>query len=415
MFPSSSDINVDPIYYCNDQQVYSRTFLNDHQHQDHQLPNFSFFHLPTTPFSPCYDDQLQLHDHDHGNIFLHNDQTIDILLHHHHHQKPTATLSDTTILPAAVSNGVKVEELTKICSKESLNSNITQEQQMGTSRKRSSKRDRHSKINTAQGPRDRRMRLSLKVAREFFDLQDKLCFDKASKTVEWLLIQAKSAIKMLNDGPMSNNNCSASSISESEVVSAEIHESADAPNKQNISKDKPSASSLSVNKKGMKRAKAPRKAVIHPFAKELREKARERARERTREKALQVNRRTIMDESRRSDEGKSHELSQRSCVSPFETTTTTGEESTGNLSMEILTDQIEQVPISSHDQQQQQDDRLLVTAESCMIDDPLVIMGKWSPYYINHLYNNSIPQELHNQQITDLQSFCKSWEVANSS
>lgn len=62
-------------------------------------------------------------------------------------------------------------------------------------RKRSSKKDRHSKIYTAKGPRDRRMRLSLDVARKFFDLQDMLGFDKASKTVEWLLTQSESSIE----------------------------------------------------------------------------------------------------------------------------------------------------------------------------------------------------------------------------
>ncbi|KAF4402662.1 hypothetical protein G4B88_012447 [Cannabis sativa] len=39
-------------------------------------------------------------------------------------------------------------------------------------RRRAGKKDRHSKISTAQGLRDRRMRLSLQIARKFFDLQD---------------------------------------------------------------------------------------------------------------------------------------------------------------------------------------------------------------------------------------------------
>lgn len=64
-------------------------------------------------------------------------------------------------------------------------------------RRRAGKKDRHSKICTAQGIRDRRMRLSLQVARKFFDLQDMLGYDKASKTIEWLFTQSKSAIKEL--------------------------------------------------------------------------------------------------------------------------------------------------------------------------------------------------------------------------
>ena len=64
-------------------------------------------------------------------------------------------------------------------------------------RKRPFRTDRHSKIRTAQGVRDRRMRLSLDVARDFFALQDRLGFDKASKTVDWLLTQSKPAIERL--------------------------------------------------------------------------------------------------------------------------------------------------------------------------------------------------------------------------
>ncbi|BAU02154.1 hypothetical protein VIGAN_11159700 [Vigna angularis var. angularis] len=48
-----------------------------------------------------------------------------------------------------------------------------------------------------KGLRDRKMRLSLNVARRFFGLQDMLGFDKASNTVEWLLNQAKAEINRL--------------------------------------------------------------------------------------------------------------------------------------------------------------------------------------------------------------------------
>ncbi|RLM53135.1 hypothetical protein C2845_PMPSC040726 [Panicum miliaceum] len=66
-------------------------------------------------------------------------------------------------------------------------------------RKRPFRTDRHSKIRTAQGVRDRRMRLSLDVAHDFFALQDRLGFDKASKTVDWLLTQSKPAIDRLTE------------------------------------------------------------------------------------------------------------------------------------------------------------------------------------------------------------------------
>lgn len=70
---------------------------------------------------------------------------------------------------------------------------------VGAPRRRPFRTDRHSKIRTAQGVRDRRMRLSVGVARDFFALQDRLGFDKASKTVDWLLTQSKPAIDGLTD------------------------------------------------------------------------------------------------------------------------------------------------------------------------------------------------------------------------
>nr|AMR68929.1 flower asymmetry transporter CYC2a [Chrysanthemum x morifolium] len=57
-----------------------------------------------------------------------------------------------------------------------------------------SKKDRHSKIFTAQGPRDRRVRLSIDISKKFFGLQDLLGFDKASKTLDWLFTKSKTAI-----------------------------------------------------------------------------------------------------------------------------------------------------------------------------------------------------------------------------
>nr|AXM05102.1 cycloidea-like protein [Galinsoga parviflora] len=67
------------------------------------------------------------------------------------------------------------------------------------SRKRvaASKKDRHSKIFTAQGPRDRRVRLSIDISKKFFGLQDLLGFDKASKTLDWLFTRSMTSIKDL--------------------------------------------------------------------------------------------------------------------------------------------------------------------------------------------------------------------------
>ncbi|KAI3500586.1 hypothetical protein L1887_36410 [Cichorium endivia] len=62
---------------------------------------------------------------------------------------------------------------------------------------RASNKDGHSKIYTARGPRDRRVRLSIDISRKFFCLQDMLGYDKASKTLDWLFTKCKAAIKEL--------------------------------------------------------------------------------------------------------------------------------------------------------------------------------------------------------------------------
>ncbi|CAD6206941.1 unnamed protein product [Miscanthus lutarioriparius] len=58
-------------------------------------------------------------------------------------------------------------------------------------------KDRHSKVYTAKGIRDRRVRLSVPTAIQFYDLQDRLGFDQPSKAIEWLINAASSAIEKL--------------------------------------------------------------------------------------------------------------------------------------------------------------------------------------------------------------------------
>nr|BAM13330.1 teosinte branched 1 [Oryza officinalis] len=148
------------------------------------------------------------------------------------------------------------------------------------------RKDRHSKISTAGGMRDRRMRLSLDVARKFFALQDMLGFDKASKTVQWLLNMSKAAIREI----MSDD---ASSVCEEDGSSSL---SVDGKQHSNPAEggagDHKGAHSHSDGKKPAKPRRAaanpkpPRRlANAHPVPdKESRAKARERARERTKEK-----------------------------------------------------------------------------------------------------------------------------------
>ncbi|KAK8969763.1 Transcription factor TCP2 [Platanthera guangdongensis] len=66
-------------------------------------------------------------------------------------------------------------------------------------------KDRHSKVWTVKGLRDRRVRLSVSTSVQFYDLQDRLGYDQPSKAVDWLIKAAASAIVELPEleGPFS--------------------------------------------------------------------------------------------------------------------------------------------------------------------------------------------------------------------
>ncbi|KAL0446924.1 UNVERIFIED_CONTAM: Transcription factor TCP12 [Sesamum latifolium] len=158
-------------------------------------------------------------------------------------------------------------------------------------RRRTGKKDRHSKICTAQGIRDRRMRLSLQVARKFFDLQDLLGYDKASKTIEWLFSKSKKAIKELaEDHPHANFNFSTSTdaksesfLSECEVVSGIEENYANEVKDSTVALPVESVVPLCINRDDERK---PHMRVCKPNTWESREKARARARCRTREKMM---------------------------------------------------------------------------------------------------------------------------------
>jgi hypothetical protein len=138
----------------------------------------------------------------------------------------------------------------------------------------STRRDRHSKIKTARGMRDRRMRLSVQVAKRFFRLQDMLGFEKASKTVEWLLNQAKGQINQIAAAKSSN-------------VSSSTFEYMSSPEEIAVNEIKQEQKKKKKKPLGVKRIIRKNHSRIHnPLARELREKARERARERTKNKNM---------------------------------------------------------------------------------------------------------------------------------
>ncbi|KAL6198344.1 hypothetical protein ACLB2K_028136 [Fragaria x ananassa] len=64
---------------------------------------------------------------------------------------------------------------------------------------RSTKKDRHTKVLTTKGPRDRRFRLAAQTAIEFYDVQDRLGYDRPSMAIDWLIQKAKASIEALGN------------------------------------------------------------------------------------------------------------------------------------------------------------------------------------------------------------------------
>ncbi|KAK8674151.1 hypothetical protein V6N13_112447 [Hibiscus sabdariffa] len=132
---------------------------------------------------------------------LSHEANDNVLLNHHHHD----LVSASSLFPAA-SNPQQLNLNETLLNMALLNKDGDRRvlgyggappPGFGFPVKKGMKKDRHSKICTAQGVRDRRVRLSMEISRDFFDLQDMLGFDKASKTVEWLLGKSRNAIREL--------------------------------------------------------------------------------------------------------------------------------------------------------------------------------------------------------------------------
>lgn len=194
------------------------------------------------------------------------------------------------------------------------------------------KRDQRVKINTARGPRERRMRLSVKVAPDFFKLQDLLGCDTASKTLEWLLINSKDEIKKLETEKKHSFSVgvkSASSTSKCQTVSG-INPVAinDRDQQDSVLEEKTSTKEKKIRQSVL------RKSAFHPLARESRKKARERARERAR-----VKMRSRVDESKLCELASNCNLSQLDSWSKFES----GEES-GTQNHNMNTFELRELP-----------------------------------------------------------------------
>lgn len=127
------------------------------------------------------------------------------------------------------------------------------------------RKDRHSKVYTAKGPRDRRVRLSALTAIQFYDVQDRLGFDRPSKAVDWLIKKAKTSIDELTQLP---------------PLSA-----------LNIPNQEPKAEDEGIKEQAEQEIALENEAAAKPGARATdsraiaRERARERAKERTQERS----------------------------------------------------------------------------------------------------------------------------------
>ncbi|MED6192626.1 transcription factor [Stylosanthes scabra] len=130
-------------------------------------------------------------------------------------------------------------------------------------------KDRHSKVMTSKGLRDRRVRLSVTTAIQFYDLQDRLGYDQPSKAVEWLIKSAQDAIAEL---PSLNNAFPDTPKQLSpDAAHIDIEQQQKQNQNQNLSLSKSACSSTSETSKG---------SGLSLSRTDIRVKARERARER---------------------------------------------------------------------------------------------------------------------------------------
>ncbi|KAI3820164.1 hypothetical protein L1987_14022 [Smallanthus sonchifolius] len=259
--------------------------------------------------------------------------------------------------------------------------------------KRVYKGDRHSKINTARGPRDRRMRLSLDVAKKLFGLQDLLGFDKASKTVDWLLTKSESAIlELLPD----QNYCSfmgvsnnSSSTSECEVMSGTAYQFMVKTGDDQATTNNKAKSSCGSSKKQKEKVTRVRKCADfhHPLAKASRERARERARERTTEK-------------RNNKHGDGQESKFMPCL---------------DQAMDQHVNRLgswSTFPENQHQSMDQVSSNFQFNQGFVCDNSSLLMTGNWTPSYVfNYLHSSGLP---HEHQFNDLQINEKAWEGSSN-
>ncbi|CAL9107120.1 unnamed protein product [Musa acuminata var. zebrina] len=127
-----------------------------------------------------FSERMGEHHSHHGSLGLHQ-----LALHHHQQQQQREQRAQThSRLGRLRAAGGEIVEV-----------------QGGHIVRSTGRKDRHSKVCTAKGPRDRRVRLSAHTAIQFYDVQDRLGYDRPSKAVDWLIKNAKAAIDQLAELP----------------------------------------------------------------------------------------------------------------------------------------------------------------------------------------------------------------------
>ncbi|KAM2679651.1 hypothetical protein EV2_011541 [Malus domestica] len=308
MFPSSSTTsNTQVPFLCDDN--HTNGIIDDFHQNPNSISSHGGYHQYYSQYYYSDDQQQQqapdFLEHDgmllsyllsQQQLLIDSSSTTNVATHSNHiraHSSAEISIVDSnsnktmelinradeiTVIPAADSqikkNNVK------------MNGEGGGEKKAKFARKRASgKKDRHSKIYTAQGPRDRRMRLSLQIARKFFDLQDMLGFDKASKTIEWLFTKSKTAIKDLKQHLLVSPKEDYSSTNGGATAKVNSFESTTGDVASKIMEPNSSAAKGDISI-GLAREKKYRKLSV--VARESRVEARARARERTREKMMRI-------------------------------------------------------------------------------------------------------------------------------
>ncbi|CAL9038957.1 unnamed protein product [Musa banksii] len=168
-----------------DEEEEARSLQGFQLHQIHHHNRSSYFFSSSSAATASSSEYARLPE---GMGEGHNHRSLgynQLSLHHHHHQQQQRP-QPRPRHGGGMRGGV-IGEIVEV--------------QGGHIVRSTGRKDRHSKVCTAKGPRDRRVRLAAHTAIQFYDVQDRLGYDRPSKAVDWLIKNAKAAIDQLAELP----------------------------------------------------------------------------------------------------------------------------------------------------------------------------------------------------------------------